>query len=239
MSGSTSSTFRSLLTSGSPTQLMERAALLDAAGAHRSDVLTVMAGAQEHAAAAQAAADTSEAKAGRLEQEGRTALASAEALRVAATRQVTDLRSRQDTMQAQLDRARTALVALQSRQAAARRAAVQPPAAQPPAAQPPAALAPPPSSSGGGSPAPDPAPVTSAHDWESVAQCESGGNWSINTGNGYYGGLQFSNSTWAAYGGTAYAPRADLAAKSQQIAIAEKVLAGQGKGAWPICGRNL
>ncbi len=72
-----------------------------------------------------------------------------------------------------------------------------------------------------------------------MALCESGGNWSINTGNGYYGGLQFGASTWAAYGGLAYAARADLAAKSQQIAIAEKVLAGQGAGAWPICGRNL
>ncbi len=72
-----------------------------------------------------------------------------------------------------------------------------------------------------------------------VAQCESGGNWSINTGNGFYGGLQFTNSTWAAYGGTAYASRADLASKSQQIATAEKVLAGQGKGAWPVCGKGL
>ena len=77
------------------------------------------------------------------------------------------------------------------------------------------------------------------HDWSGVAQCESGGNWSINTGNGYYGGLQFSQGTWAAYGGTAYASRADLASAGQQIAIAEKVLAGQGVGAWPVCGRNL
>lgn len=75
--------------------------------------------------------------------------------------------------------------------------------------------------------------------WDEVAQCESGGNWSINTGNGYYGGLQFSASTWAAYGGTAYAPTADKATKSQQIEIAQKVLAGQGKGAWPHCGKNL
>ena len=75
--------------------------------------------------------------------------------------------------------------------------------------------------------------------WDNVARCESGGNWHINTGNGYYGGLQFSQSTWAAYGGTAYAPRADLASKSEQIAVAERVLAGQGPGAWPICGRNL
>ncbi|TVL88131.1 transglycosylase family protein [Streptomyces sp. SAJ15] len=75
--------------------------------------------------------------------------------------------------------------------------------------------------------------------WDQVAQCESGGNWSINTGNGYYGGLQFSASTWAAYGGTQYAPTADKASKSQQIEIAQKVLAGQGKGAWPKCGVNL
>jgi nucleoid-associated protein YgaU len=77
------------------------------------------------------------------------------------------------------------------------------------------------------------------HDWSGVAQCESGGNWSINTGNGFYGGLQFTQGTWAGYGGTAYAPRADLASPSQQIAIAEKVLAGQGVGAWPVCGKHL
>ena len=71
--------------------------------------------------------------------------------------------------------------------------------------------------------------------WDAVAQCESGGNWSINTGNGYYGGVQFSQSTWQAEGGTAYAARADLATKSQQIAIAEKTLADQGWGAWPVC----
>ncbi|MEV5972654.1 transglycosylase family protein [Streptomyces sp. NPDC051921] len=83
------------------------------------------------------------------------------------------------------------------------------------------------------------ASAATASEWDAVAQCESGGNWSINTGNGYYGGLQFSASTWAAYGGTAYAPRADQASKSQQIAVAEKVLAGQGKGAWPSCGVGL
>jgi nucleoid-associated protein YgaU len=83
------------------------------------------------------------------------------------------------------------------------------------------------------------ASAATASEWDAVAQCESGGNWSINTGNGYYGGLQFSASTWAAYGGTAYAPSADQASKSQQIAIAEKVLAGQGKGAWPSCGVGL
>ncbi|MFF5533961.1 transglycosylase family protein [Streptomyces cinerochromogenes] len=76
-------------------------------------------------------------------------------------------------------------------------------------------------------------------EWDKVAQCESGGNWSINTGNGYYGGLQFSASTWAAYGGTQYAATADKASKSQQITVAEKVLAAQGKGAWPVCGTGL
>ncbi|WP_338674191.1 transglycosylase family protein [Streptomyces sp. SCSIO 30461] len=71
--------------------------------------------------------------------------------------------------------------------------------------------------------------------WDKVAACESTNNWQINTGNGYYGGLQFSQSTWEAYGGRVYAPRADLASKDQQIAIAEKVLEGQGPGAWPTC----
>lgn len=74
--------------------------------------------------------------------------------------------------------------------------------------------------------------------WEKVAQCESTNNWSINTGNGYYGGLQFSQSTWDAFGGQQYAPRADLASKDQQIAIAEKTLAGQGWGAW-ACADNV
>ncbi|MFF7454211.1 transglycosylase family protein [Kitasatospora sp. NPDC008115] len=74
-----------------------------------------------------------------------------------------------------------------------------------------------------------------ASSWDSVAQCESGGNWSISTGNGYYGGLQFNPSTWRAYGGTAYAPQAHQASKAQQIAVAEKVLAKQGPGAWPVC----
>ncbi|MEV4426449.1 transglycosylase family protein [Streptomyces sp. R-07] len=83
------------------------------------------------------------------------------------------------------------------------------------------------------------ASAATASEWDAVAQCESGGNWAINTGNGFYGGLQFTNSTWAAFGGTAYAARADLASKSQQIAVAEKVLAGQGKGAWPSCGVGL
>ncbi|MEV5102736.1 transglycosylase family protein [Streptomyces massasporeus] len=83
------------------------------------------------------------------------------------------------------------------------------------------------------------ASAATASEWDAVAQCEAGGNWSINTGNGYYGGLQFSASTWAGYGGTKYASTADQATKAQQIEIGEKVLAGQGKGAWPVCGKGL
>ncbi|MER5353561.1 transglycosylase family protein [Kitasatospora sp. NPDC002551] len=71
--------------------------------------------------------------------------------------------------------------------------------------------------------------------WDAVARCESGGNWSISTGNGFSGGLQFAPSTWRAYGGTAYAPQAHQASREQQIAVAEKVLAKQGPGAWPVC----
>ena len=74
--------------------------------------------------------------------------------------------------------------------------------------------------------------------WDSIAQCESGGNWGINTGNGYAGGLQFSKSTWAAYGGKKYASSAHKASKSQQIAVAERVRRGQGIGAWPTCGKR-
>jgi len=74
--------------------------------------------------------------------------------------------------------------------------------------------------------------------WDRVAQCESGGLWSANTGNGYYGGLQLTQETWEQYGGTAYAERPDLASRSQQIAVAEKILADQGPDAWPSCGVN-
>lgn len=80
------------------------------------------------------------------------------------------------------------------------------------------------------------ASAASVDTWDAVAQCESGGNWSINTGNGYYGGLQFSQSSWAAAGGTQYASRADLATKDQQIAAAEKLLDLQGPGAWSCAG---
>ena len=71
--------------------------------------------------------------------------------------------------------------------------------------------------------------------WNRIARCESGGNWHINAGNGYYGGLQFSAGTWRAYGGTAYAPTADKASRGQQIAVATKVQRAQGWNAWPTC----
>ncbi len=76
-------------------------------------------------------------------------------------------------------------------------------------------------------------------EWDKVASCESGGNWAINTGNGYQGGLQFAPSTWRSHGGGEYAPSAHLATKEEQIAVAERVLASQGRGAWPTCGRGL
>jgi len=82
------------------------------------------------------------------------------------------------------------------------------------------------------------AEAKSSVNWDAVAQCESGGNWSINTGNGYYGGLQFSRSTWKAYGGGEYAGTANKASRAEQIRIAEKVLDGQGIGAWPVCGKK-
>ncbi|WNI24377.1 transglycosylase family protein [Streptomyces sp. ITFR-16] len=74
-----------------------------------------------------------------------------------------------------------------------------------------------------------------ASTWDRVAECESGGMWSADLGNGYYGGLQFSQEVWKAYGGESYAERADLASRSQQIAVAEKVLDDQGPKAWPSC----
>ncbi|GAA4521239.1 transglycosylase family protein [Brachybacterium paraconglomeratum] len=74
--------------------------------------------------------------------------------------------------------------------------------------------------------------------WDKVAQCESGGNWSINTGNGYYGGLQFSPSTWKAFGGHEFASQANQATKSEQIAVAQRTLQQQGPGAWPTCGKR-
>ncbi|MCK0089654.1 transglycosylase family protein [Rhodococcus sp. F64268] len=78
-----------------------------------------------------------------------------------------------------------------------------------------------------------------ASTWDALAQCEATGNWAINTGNGFYGGLQFTQQTWAGFGGTQYAPRADMATREQQIAVAEKVQAAQGWGAWPACTSKL
>lgn len=76
-------------------------------------------------------------------------------------------------------------------------------------------------------------------DWDRLAQCEAGGNWAINTGNGYQGGLQFSPSTWNAHGGQQYAATANQASREEQIAVAEKVLDSQGWGAWPSCSSSL
>jgi LysM repeat protein len=85
---------------------------------------------------------------------------------------------------------------------------------------------------------PTAAHAATSDQWSRVAACESGGNWAANTGNGYYGGLQFSESTWSAYGGTSYAPRPDEASASAQMAVADRVLAAQGWGAWPVCSRE-
>ncbi|MGC9377893.1 transglycosylase family protein [Streptomyces sp. MH13] len=69
-------------------------------------------------------------------------------------------------------------------------------------------------------------------DWDAIAACESGGDWDANTGNGYYGGLQFAPSSWIAAGGLEYAPRADLASRAEQIAVAERLARIQGMSAW-------
>ncbi|MFD4632071.1 transglycosylase family protein [Streptomyces sp. NPDC058284] len=79
------------------------------------------------------------------------------------------------------------------------------------------------------------ASAASTDTWDKLAQCESGGAWSANPGNGYYGGLQLSQETWESHGGLAYAPSADQASKSQQIAVAENVLDAKGTAAWPSC----
>lgn len=82
-------------------------------------------------------------------------------------------------------------------------------------------------------------PTTHAAKWDKLAQCESTQNWNANTGNGFKGGLQFTDSTWRAYGGHEYAPTANKASRAEQIAVAEKVRKGQGWGAWPSCSRKL
>jgi hypothetical protein len=84
-----------------------------------------------------------------------------------------------------------------------------------------------------------PAEAATGDTWNRLAECESGKNWDINTGNGYYGGLQFSGSTWNAYGGQWWADRADLATRAEQVHVAEKVLDEQGWGAWPACSDRL
>jgi uncharacterized protein YabE (DUF348 family) len=104
----------------------------------------------------------------------------------------------------------------------------------------------------GSKPKPAPAPAAAAsntgatppansggHDWDALARCEAGGNWGINSGNGYYGGLQYDIKTWNAYGGGQYASRPDLATREQQIAIGEKTYAARGRSPWPACGKNL
>ena len=122
-----------------------------------------------------------------------------------------------------------------ARRAAARRAAAAQRAAERAAARQ-AAQQQPTAAASAPSQSPQPPPASGAVNWDAIAQCESGGNWSINTGNGYYGGLQFTQQTWEANGGLTYAPRADLASRGAQIAVAEKVYAAGGLGAWPVCG---
>ena len=113
---------------------------------------------------------------------------------------------------------------------AARAALAAPPAPAAPVTAGPAAPAVP-------APAPSPAPASPGGvNWAAIAACESGGNWSASTGNGFYGGLQFTEQTWLGYGGGRYAPTASQATPAQQIAVARQVLAGQGIGAWPVCG---
>ncbi len=109
----------------------------------------------------------------------------------------------------------------------------------PPPAKTTSAAPPPPAPSTTSAPPPVSTPPGTALNWDALAQCESGGNWAINTGNGYYGGLQFSASTWISNGGGAYAPTANLATKAQQIAIATKLYAARGSSPWPTCGKYL
>lgn len=82
-------------------------------------------------------------------------------------------------------------------------------------------------------------PVSNGGQWDALAQCEAGGNWAINTGNGFYGGVQFDQNTWERNGGLRYAARADLATREEQIAIAEVTRARQGWGAWPVCSGRV
>ncbi|GAC1401593.1 MAG: resuscitation-promoting factor [Mycobacterium sp.] len=81
--------------------------------------------------------------------------------------------------------------------------------------------------------------VTNGTEWDALSHCEAGGNWATNTGNGFYGGVQFDQNTWERQGGLRYAPRADLATREEQIAIAEVTRARQGWGAWPVCSGRI
>ncbi|ORI27100.1 resuscitation-promoting factor [Rhodococcus sp. 1168] len=82
-------------------------------------------------------------------------------------------------------------------------------------------------------------PVENGSTWDALAQCEATGNWAINTGNGFFGGVQFDQNTWERQGGLKYAPRADLASREEQIAIASVTQKSQGWGAWPACTSRL
>ena len=195
MLGSTSPHMRALLTSDGPAQMLERAALLDAVGHGRSDVLDEVTIIEQQAADTSAVARTSLEQAATLEEQAAAALASADQLESEARQTAAAVQAEQAAMQTQLDQARTTLVTLRSQRSAAEQPAPRPPS-PPTGSTAPAPTAPAPT-----------APAPTGHDWDAVAQCESGGNWSINTGNGYYGGLQFSQSTWDAFGGAAYAPR--------------------------------
>jgi len=84
-----------------------------------------------------------------------------------------------------------------------------------------------------------PAEAASMKTWSRLAKCESGGRWHINTGNGYYGGLQISGGTWRAYGGKRLAPQAHKATKREQVRVAKRILKRQGWGAWPSCSRRI
>ena len=268
LDGGTAPGLRALLTSADPAQLLERAALLEAVGQHRSDVLGRFTVVEQQAAEASAAAGAALAAAVTLEDQAAAQLQVAEQREADARQRAADFATQQVTLESQVEQARATFVALQTQRTAAdRQAAQQEAAAQAVAAQQEAArraaaretaarqaaavptvaprAAPRSPVAAPSTAPPDPVaptvgpPVRAAHDWTSVAACESGGNWSTNTGNGYYGGLQFSLSTWAAFGGTAFAARADLATPGQQVAVAEAVLAEQGPGAWPTCGRLL
>ena len=242
MNATVSPGLQALVTSDDPGQVLERAALLDAVGRNRAQVVDQLTGAQQAATDAATAAQTALADSTAAAQQAATDLTTAQQEEAAARQAAADLEARQAAVQAQLEQAREAVVTLQAQQAPAPAPTSAPTPAPPAAPTRSTPSAPTPSA-----PAPAPPPVSppvsppfsGAHDWDAVARCESGGNWSINTGNGYYGGLQFSASTWAAFGGTAYAARADLASREQQIAVGEAVLADQGKGAWPTCGRGL